>query len=210
MYKLLMFLMVGTAFLTSSCAMQNSGEQKPIDPETTEFTLTVPDTLDDEWTKWIIGEWGDFCEPGSQKKRKGKMKAELGLNGQFLIIQHENEITEEDIESLKGGMQASEDQAAKFQNQTHKEIEYYTIDPQTGEVIGYLFDSLRCIAVGRGSRQGDKEVIEWQWMKGGQQVTASIRTTERLSEDKLMMTDKYVAPDGKVLMEGKAEAIRKK
>jgi len=138
------------------------------------------------------------------------MKAELGLNGQFLIIRHENEITEEDIESLKESMQTNDDQGAKFQSQTHKEIEYYTIDLQTGEVIGYLFDSLRCIAVGRGSRQGDKEVIEWKWQKGGQQVTTSIRTTERVSEDKLMMTDKYIAPDGKVLMEGKAEAVRKK
>ena len=47
-------------------------------------------------------------------------------------------------------------------------------------------------------------------MKGGQQVTTSIRTTERVSEDKLMMTDRYIAPDGKILMEGKAEAVRKK
>ena len=210
MYKLHLLFIVGAAFLVSSCAMQISREKQPSDPALSEFTLTVPDVLDDEWTRWIVGEWGDFCEPGSQKKRSGTMKAELGLNGQFLIIQHENEITEEDVESLKEGMQANEDQAAKFQNQTHKEIEYYTIDPQTGEVVAYLFDSLRCIAVGRGSRQGDKEVIEWKWMKGGQQVTTSIRTTERVGKDKLMMTDKYIAPDGKVLMEGKAEAVRKK
>jgi len=209
MYKLLLLLMVGTAFIGSSCTMQNSKEKKPIDPEASELALAVPDVLDDEWTKWIVGEWGDLCEPGSQKKRKGTMKAELGLNGQFLIIQHENEITEADIESLKESMQTKDDQAAKFQNQTHKEIEYYTIDLTTGEVIGYLFDSLRCIALGRGSRQGDKEVIEWKW-KGGQQEITSIRTTERVSENKLMMTDKYIAPDGKVLMEGKVQAIRKK
>lgn len=208
-YKLLLPLIVATAVLGGSCAMHNTEETKPIEEETNTLSLVVPDMLDDEWTKWIVGMWGDFCEPGSLKKRNGWMKAELGLNGQFLIIQHENEITEEDIESLKQSMQAKDDQAAKFQSRTHKEIEYYTFDLQTGEVIGYLFDSLRCIAIGRGSRQGDKEVIEWKW-KQGQQETTSIRTTERVGEDKLMMTDKYIAPNGKVLMEGKAEATRKK
>jgi len=60
-YKLLLTLMVGTSFLASSCAIQNSIDKEPIDPETSEFTLTVPDVLDDEWTRWIIGQWGDFC-----------------------------------------------------------------------------------------------------------------------------------------------------
>lgn len=207
---LLLLFMAGSAFLACSCATKNSGENESVETEISGFSLSVPDVLDDEWTRWILGEWGGFCEPGSQEKRTGTMTAELSLNGQFLVIRHENEITEEDIESLKESMQAREDQAERFRNQTHKEIEYYTLDPQTGEVIGYLFDSLRCIAVGRGSRQGGKEVVEWQWTKGGRQAATSIRTTERISEDKLMMTDQYLAPNGTVWMEGTIEAVRKK
>jgi hypothetical protein len=137
------------------------------------------------------------------------MKAELGLNGQFLIIRHENQITDEDIESLKERTKTTDDQADRFQSLTHKEIEYYTIDQETQEVIGYLFDGLRCIAVGRGKREGNKEVIKWKW-KCGQREATSIRTTEKVSEDKLKMTDKYLAPDGTILIEGTAEAIRKK
>lgn len=209
MYKPLLLLLAGMVLLGCACALQSSIEKKQGDSETGGVALNVPDPLDDGWTRWILGEWGDFCEPGSQEKRNGTMTAELGLNGQFLIIRHEHVITKEDVESLKEGMQTDDDQAAKFQSNTHKEVEYYTIDPETGDVIGYLFDSLRCVAVGKGTRQGNKEVIEWRWKRGQREIT-SIRTTERIGEDKLMMTDKYLGPDGEVMMEGKAEATRKK
>jgi len=35
------------------------------------------------------------------------------------------------------------------------------------ERIGYFFDSLRCIAEGRGIRQGNKEIMEWEWSGTG-------------------------------------------
>jgi hypothetical protein len=189
--------------------MQNPGDEQQIEAEETTPALVVPDTLNDDWTRWIIGEWGDLWEPGSQRKRNGWMKAELGLNGQFLVIRYEIEVTDEDAKSLQDRMQTEDDEAGKFQGQTFKGIEYHTIDTQTGEVIGYLFDSLRCIAVGRGSRQGDKEVTEWKW-KCGEQETTSIRTTEKANEDKLLITDKYLTPDGKIWMEEKIEASRRK
>jgi len=200
-------LIILVVILGGSCTTQNRSGKQQIGTEESAPALVVPSPLDDDWTKWIIGEWGDLCEPGSQKKRNGWMKAELGLNGQFLIIRHENEITKEDIESLKDSMRTEDDQASKFQSQTHKEIEYYTIDSKSGEVIGYLFDSLRCIAVGRGTRQGNQEVIEWKWKKG-QQETTSIRTTERINENRLIMTDRYLKPDGSIWMEGTLEATR--
>ncbi|MBN2594195.1 MAG: hypothetical protein JXA81_11870 [Sedimentisphaerales bacterium] len=33
---------------------------------------------------------------------------------------------------------------------------------KTGERIGYFFDSLRCIAKGTGSLEGNKEIMEWE------------------------------------------------
>ena len=202
-------LMLGILVFESSCTTPKLKNELQEQSSASAPALVVPDRLDDEWTRWILGEWGDFSEPGSDVKRNGWMKAELGLNGQFLIIRHENEITKEDIEGLKEQMQTDDAQAAKFQSRTHKEVEYYTIDPQTREVIGYLFDSLRCIAVGRGSRQGNKEVVEWKG-KGGQQEATSIRTTEKIAEDKLIMTDRYLTPDGSTWMEGTLEATRRK
>jgi len=201
--------MLIAVILGCSCTMNNVEEKQAGKTDNnTVLPLVVPDQLNDDWTRWIIGTWGDFREPGSQETRDGWMKAELGLNGQFLIIRHENQITDEDIESLKDRTKTTDDQAVKFQSQTHKEIEYYTIDQETQEVIGYLFDGLRCIAVGRGKREGNKEVITWKWKCGRREAT-SIRTTVKVSEDKLLMTDKYLATDGTTMIEGTAEAIRK-
>jgi hypothetical protein len=203
-------IMVIPVILGGACSMNNLKEKQASNEVVyTSPPIIVPDELNDEWTRWIIGTWGDFREPGSQETRIGWMKAELGLNGQFLILRHEFQITDEDIDSLKERTNTTDDQADKFQSQTHKEIEYYTIDPETQEVIGYLFDGLRCIAVGRGKREGNKEVITWKWKCGRREAT-SIRTTVKVSEDKLLMTDKYLATDGTTMIEGTAEAIRKK
>ena len=203
-------LMVITIILGSRCST-HSIKEKQISNEDdhTQASFAVPDELNDEWTRWIIGTWGDFREPGSQETRNGWMKAELGLNGQFLIIRYEFQITDEDIDSLKVRTETTDDQADRFQSQTHKEIEYYTIDTETQEVIGYLFDGLRCIATGRGKREDNKEIMTWKW-ECGQREATSIRTTEKISENKLLMTDRYVDPDGTTLMEGTAEATRKK
>jgi hypothetical protein len=203
MKRLSILLLVVTISL-SSCAIN---QEKEI-AEESKPTSFQPEPLDNEWSKWIVGEWEfDFSE--AEGTIKSVMKAELGLNGQFLILKYESEISDEHTEELKKSMETSAQEAEKFKRLIHKEIELETIDPKTGEVIGYLFDSLRCIAQGRGKRRGNKEIMEWKWYCSGREAK-SVRAIERVSDDKLVMTEKYIAPDGSVWMEGSAEAIRKK
>ena len=195
----LLIVMVSMA----SCAIN---KEKEIAEESKPSSFQ-PEPLDDEWSKWLVGEW-EF-EFGEAESISSVMKAELGLNGQFLILKYESEFTDEHKEEPKKSMETSNQEAEKYKRLTHKEIELSTIDPKTGGIIGYLFDSLRCIAQGKGRRQGNKEIMEWKWNCSGHEAT-SVRTTERISDDKLVMTEKYIAPDGSVWMEGSAEALRKK
>lgn len=203
MKRLLILLFVVTVSTSSCTTSQNEETTKESTP-----ALVVPETLKDSWTEWIVGEWEfDFGE--AENIIKSVMKAELGLNRQFLILKYESEFIDEHTEELKKSMETSDQEAEKFKRLTHKEIELSTIEPETGEVIGYLFDSLRCIAQGKGRRQENKEIMEWKWNCSGHEAT-SVRTTERISDDKLVMTEKYIAPDGSVWMEGSTEALRKK
>ena len=89
-----------------------------------------------------------------------------------------------------------------------KELQLHTIDPKTGERIGYLFDSLRCIAKGTGKRQGNKEIMEWVWFAQGQGAS-SIRIMEKVSDDRFTLNNKYILPNGNK-MEDNAEFTRKK
>ena len=89
-----------------------------------------------------------------------------------------------------------------------KELQLHTIDPKTGERIGYLFDSQRCIAEGKGRHQGNKEIMEWEWSGAGQGAT-SVSIIEKINDNKLTINHKYTLPDGST-MEGKGEMTRKK
>ncbi len=71
---------------------------------------------------------------------------------------------------------------------------------------GYLFDSMRGVAEGKGKLQGNKEIVEWQWFAQGQGAS-SIRITEKVSDDRFITTKKYILPDGST-MEGKVEMTR--
>lgn len=172
-------------------------------------SVFLPKPVDDDWSKWLVGEWEGSGESNAGKG-KGWVQIELGLNGQFLIMKGQAEITQitpEQRQYLKDTLHASDEDIEKFQSSTFKSLEIHTIDPKTGEIIGYLFDSLRCIAKGRGKREGNKEIMQWQWSGSGQ--GSSIRITEKVSDDKIIMTEKYTLPDGSS-MEDKGEMTRKR
>jgi hypothetical protein len=191
--------------ILSSCAIN---QEKEI-AEERRSSIFLPKPLDDNWSKWLVGEWEGSGESDTGKG-KGWTKVELGLNGQFLIYKGEAEITEmtaENIQYLKQTMHATDEEIKKFRGSTFKELQIHTIDPKTGEVIGYLFDSLRCMAKGRGKREGNKEIMEWKWSGSGQGAS-SIRITEKVGDDKLIITEKITMPDGSV-MEDKGEMTRK-
>ena len=168
-----------------------------------------PKPIDDEWSKWLVGEWEGSGESDTGAG-KGRVKIELGLNGQFLIYKGEGDVTEmtaEQIQYLKETMHASDEDIERLQSSTFKELQIHTIDPETGEVIGYLFDSLRCIAKGRGKREGNKEIMEWEWSGQGEGAS-SIRIAEKVSDDKIIVTEKYTLPNGNK-MEDKGVMTRK-
>jgi hypothetical protein len=203
MKRLSVVLLVITVIL-ASCAIKEKEMAKESRP-----SVFLPKPLDDDWSRWIVGEWEGSGESDAGKG-KGWVQIELGLNEQFLIMKGEAEITEitdEQKRYLKETLHASDEDIEKFQSSTFKSLEIHTIDPKTGEIIGYLFDSLRCIAKGTGKREGNKEIMGWEWSGAGQGT--SIRITEKASDNKLIITEKYTLPDGSI-MEDRGEMTRRK
>jgi hypothetical protein len=200
--SILLIVMVSMA----SCAIN---QEKEIVEESKPSSFQ-PEPLDDEWGKWFVGEWEGSAESDAGIG-KIRMKIELGLNGQFLIIKTESEITEitdEQRQYLRETLHGSDEEIEKFQSSTFKELQIHTIDPKTGERIGYLFDSMRCIAKGTGRLEGNKEIMEWKWSAFAQGVT-SVRIIEKISDNKFTLNHKYTLPKGNK-MEDKGEMTRKK
>jgi hypothetical protein len=164
--------------------------------------MFFPTPLADDWTKWIVGEWQGAGTSDAGKGR-GVGRFELALGGQFLICRGEAEITGPDPDYLKKHMHATDTEIERFRRSGYQQLEIYTIDQKTGEVIGFLFDSLRCVATGRGKREGYREMMDWEWQSGHK----STRITERVSADKMMVIERTPNPDGSV-MEDKGEMTR--
>ena len=164
--------------------------------------MFLPPVMNDEWTEWIAGRWEGTGESDSGKG-SGTIDIELALSGQFLVFRGEAKISELNPEYLKEHMQATDEEIERFRRSGYQSLELYTADPETGEVIGFLFDNLRCMAKGRGKREGFKEVIAWEWHNGHR----STRITERVSEDRMAITERTPFPDGSV-MEDRGEMAR--
>ena len=205
MKRLSILLLVVMVSLTS-CAIN---EEKEMAKESGS-TSFQPKPLNDDWFKWLVGQWeGSFeSDVGTGKIRT---KIELGLNGQFLIMKTEaktTEITDEQRQYLREILGASDEDIKRYRSSTSKELQIHTVDPKTGERIGYLFDSFRCVAEGRGRRQGNKEIIEWKWSVIAQGAT-SVRIIEKINDNKFTLNHKYILPNGNK-MEDKVEFTRKK
>ena len=89
-----------------------------------------------------------------------------------------------------------------------KELQLHTIDPKTGERIGYLFDSMRCIAKGTGRLEGNREIMEWVWSATAQGAS-SVSIIEKINDNKFTGNHKYILPDGNK-MEERIEMTRRK
>lgn len=195
---ILLVIMISTA----SCAMNREKESgKENIP-----SLEPPKALNDDWSRWLVGNWqgtakSDFGEHKDWAKGDCRLNIELALNGQFLVRKGQSRIislSDEYIKQLKG-QHLSDSDIEKMRNSTFESMEVYTIDPKTGEIAGYLFDSLRCVAKGTGKRQGNKEIINWVWSVQGQ--GSSTRVTEKVSDDKFISTEKYTMSDGSTMVD---------
>jgi len=196
MKKLPVILLVVMASM-SSCAINQ--EKKITEP---------PKTLDDDWSKWLVGEWEGSFE-SVVGKGKNCMRIELCLNGRFLITKYQSqvpEITPERVQHLKETMGVSDKDIKNIQGSIYKGIEFRTIDPNTGEVAGQWFDNWRSVFDGRSKREENKEIMEWEWLE---QRVSTIRIIEKVSDDKFIMTGKWTMPNGSV-MDDKTEMTRKR
>jgi hypothetical protein len=194
------------AALAAGCAssLRHQAVVRPPEPALKSNTpaMFFPPPISDEWTKWIVGDW-----EGSARSDSGKGTAtvhiEEALSGQFLMIRMSARISALDPDYLKKHMKASDEEIQRFQRSGYEALEIYTIDQKTGEVIGFLFDNLRCIATGRGKREGFKETIAWEWHSGHK----STRITERVSDNKLLGIERTRNADGSI-MEDRVEMTR--
>jgi hypothetical protein len=194
----LLIVMVSTA----SCAKM---QQKEMVKESGTPSFQ-PEPLDDEWSKWLIGKWED------RAGHSDGFTIESVLNGQFLIWKRSwaetDKMTGEEKKQLKEAFKPSDEDLERFLSMPYKLLEIYTIDPKTGERIGYGFDSMRCIAEGRGRLEANKEIMEWQW-SGTLQGATSVGIIEKISDNKFTLTHKITLPNGNK-REEKTEMIRKK
>ena len=175
------------------------------------LSVAVPAVADDP--NWLVGQWegpvkSDIGKHKDWVRGKGCKTIEVGLNGQFLISKGHAEgiqLSEDYLKYLKETKHASQQEIDNIQNTVFEDLEVFTTDPKTGEIIGYLFDSLHCVAQGRGKRQGNKETIAWQWSAAGQGT--SIRITEKTGTDTMVITETYTMPDGSIMID-KAQMTR--
>ncbi len=207
------------ALVVASCATnqeETAAESPAGQKENVEAPILVPPKpLDDAWSRWLVGQWDCSAEsdiPGFKKwvRGTGQMTAELGLGGQFLLTRMEGKIahlSEEYLEYLRQTLHAPEEDIRRLQSMTFGSLELRSIDPQTGRISAYLFDSWRCMAQGIGIRKGTTEIIEWKWSLAG--AGTSVRVTERVSDDRIAVVEKYTLSDGST-MEDRAIMLRKR
>jgi hypothetical protein len=206
----------------SSCAI-NEEEETAKESRSASFQ---PKPLDDEWSKWLVGEWnvvsgesewltdesGSRVEIDADEEGTSGLEVEFALNGQFLIMSGSSgEMTDEQKKQIKDMSKeitnASDEDIERFLSMPYKSLQIRTTDPKTSEVIEYLFDSQRCIAQGRGRRQGNKEIMEWVWSATAQGAT-SVSIIEKINDNEFIYNHKYILPNGNK-MEDKAEFTRK-
>ncbi len=177
-----------------------------------------PKPLDDEWSKWLVGEWkvvsgessvtdesGKVAKIDVNEQGAGSFKIELGLNGQFLIMRGSSgEMTDEQKKQIKDVSKemtnASDEDIERFLSMPYKSLQIQTIDPKTAERIAYLFDSQRLYGQGRGTLEGNKEIMEWEW-SGTLQGATSVGIMEKISDNKFTCTHKITLPNGNKMEE---------
>jgi hypothetical protein len=174
-----------------------------------------PRQLDEDWIRWMIGEWESAGESDNGPfknwvKARGLLKVEMGLCGQFLMMWKTGgaaELSDEYAGYLKKTMGAGDQYIEGLRKSRFANLELQTIDPGTGGIIGYLFDSWRCVAAGSGSREKNIETMEWKWSAAGR--GSSRRITEKLDNDRFIITENYILPDGGV-MEDRTRMTRRR
>jgi hypothetical protein len=152
-------------------------ETKPSESEMA--SMTPPPGLDDEFIKWMVGEWQGTTE-SPMGKSTDLQKCWFGLDGQFLMM---------DFTSEWGGS-------------NYRGLGAITLT-QNGEVQGYWIDNMRTMSKGKGKLEGNVVTMEWE-----SQMGKMTRVMEKVSDDKFTVAVKWPGPDGN-MVEAHSEMTRK-
>ncbi len=170
------------------------------------MSMAPPPPLADDFFTWMIGEWEGWTT-SSMGKSQDWQKIEWGLDKQFTIMHYTGKTTEMNPEFMKGMMESAKMSKAdmdKMKNMVYKGMGVMTLNPMNNEFAGHWFDNWRATATGKGKREGNIITTTWESPMG-----TEMRTIEKVSEDKMVMTFKMKDSTGKET-EGRTEFIRKK
>jgi len=122
-------------------------------------TGAPPKPLDDEWYKWMIGEWSGTSESNVGTAKEWQ-QCEWACDNQYVVIHYTNELikpNEEYVKKSAATMGMSESEVEKmFMEMKYSAIGMMTKDAATGEYVGYWFDNFRGAYTGRGKTDGKK------------------------------------------------------
>ncbi len=158
-------------------------------------SMMPPKALDDDLFTWMVGEWEGW-DSSPMGKSQVWMKNEMSLDNQFVVTHYTSKITEMTPEQMKAaaamyGM--PEDQAKSMIGTMYKGMGPTTINPQTGEIVAYWFDSMRGVSTGKGKRDGSKYTVNWEGPTG-----SAVMVVEKTGDDKMTMTFDQKDPSGNV------------
>ena len=160
--------------------------------------MSLPEQLNSDWSSWMTGEWIGTGE-GAVGKGQHLMTVELGLGGQFLLTRYTSKIIEmsdEHISYMKDKMNMSEEDIKRIHDSSFEELGIETMISGSDEIVVHVFDSWRTILRGTGTWDGHKETIRFNGDNA-----SGVRTIERVSQDKMFITQEWDMPDGSVMVE---------
>ena len=169
-------------------------------------SMSPPKPLQDDLCAWMVGEWEGFSV-SPMGKTKDWQKVEWGLDGQFVVTTYSSTTVEMTEEQKKKAMETwgmSKEDVENMMNMAYKGMGPMTINPATGEFVGYWFDNWRGMYKGSGKREGNRVTMSWEGPMG-----TEVRTTEKTGDDTMVVTFKSMDPKGNP-MEGRTELKRKK
>jgi hypothetical protein len=168
-------------------------------------SVAPPTALADDMCAWMIGEWEGWSETPMGKATEWD-KFGWSLDNQFVMMNTTSKTTEMTEEQKKKAAEMygmTKEDVEKMIGMTYKGMGPLTVNPGTGEYLGYWFDNWRGIYKGTGKREGNKITMTWESPMGSE-----VRTTEKVDENKMVITFKSTDPKGSVT-EGKTELTRK-
>ncbi|NUO81821.1 hypothetical protein HUU05_17255 [candidate division KSB1 bacterium] len=144
------------------------------------FAQAPPAPIQEAMWESLVGKWEGWTE-SPMGKSTDEVEFEWELQKQFFKTK---------VEAKSGDM-------------NFKIVGYSTTDQKTGKISGHWFDSMRGVYTSTETHEGNKIILHIEGGPGPEE-----RIYEKVGNDKLVGTIKFVTPDGKTL-EGRSELVRK-